>query len=460
MARNALVGIAAAITLCAGASMALAQVGTAFTYQGQLKDSGTAVNGIVDMQFSLWTAASGGSQVGSTVTKLAVPAAEGLLTTSVDFGTSPYTADQAMYLQIAVRNPAGSGSYVQLTSRQRLTAAPFSLATRGINVLANGSVGLGTTSPQTSLEVVHNAGGLNDPAAVFHVQNCGEPCGQENYQEMIRLYNENENGQAGMGFIVGSPATTNMNTTPNVWVGTSNNSPTIGNNFIVSTKTAPTTLTDRFFVNGTTGAAGFGTTVPAERLHVVGSAPALRLEDIGVVKSELQLLEGGGGLFGTYLRYNSATNACSMGSYNVNAPGPQLDVPLVTWARGSSSAVFAGNITCVSLTQTSSREFKQDILPLSGALDSIMKLRGVTYAWNDKAPQAVRGGHDIGFIAEEMNAVLPDIVAKDPDGKPIGIDYGKITPVAVEAIKQLKNENDQLKARLERLEALMTKAAK
>lgn len=118
-----------------------------------------------------------------------------------------------------------------------------------------------------------------------------------------------------------------------------------------------------------------------------------------------------------------------------------------------------GNIRCVTLTETSSREFKQDIVPLTGALDSIMKLKGVTYAWNDLAPEPVRGAHDIGFIADEMNEVLPDLVAKDASGKPVGINYSKITPVAVEAIKQLKTENDQLKARLEKIEALLAAQA-
>ncbi len=162
MVRTSLVGIAAAIAVCAGSTVARAQVGTAFTYQGQLKDAGVAVDAAADLQFSLWNAASGGSQIGSTVTSLAVPVSGGLLSTSVDFGVNPYITDQAMYLQISVRNPAGVGAYVPMTSRQRLSAAPFSLATRGMNVRASGAAGIGTPAfaDNVTLALGSVAGGI------------------------------------------------------------------------------------------------------------------------------------------------------------------------------------------------------------------------------------------------------------------------------------------------------------
>ncbi|MFN0132857.1 MAG: tail fiber domain-containing protein [Phycisphaerales bacterium] len=135
-------------------------------------------------------------------------------------------------------------------------------------------------------------------------------------------------------------------------------------------------------------------------------------------------------------------------------------------SASTGDAAFSGNVSAVAFFQTSSRDFKQDITPLTGALESIMQLRGVTYAWNESAPDHLQGQRDIGFIADEVNAVLPEIVARDDNGKPVGIDYGKIAPVAVEAIKQLKSENDRMKAdnadlraRLERLEALVAARA-
>ncbi|MGQ9854807.1 MAG: hypothetical protein ACUVTG_15580, partial [Candidatus Oleimicrobiaceae bacterium] len=92
-----------------------AVVGTAFTYQGQLKKGGNPVNGNCDLQFSLWNAASGGTQVGTTQTKTNVSVSNGLFTTSLDFG-SAFTGD-ARWLEIAVRCPTGSGSYTTLSPR-------------------------------------------------------------------------------------------------------------------------------------------------------------------------------------------------------------------------------------------------------------------------------------------------------------------------------------------------------
>lgn len=166
MLRTRLISLVSAAVIAAACGSAVAQVGTAITYQGQLKNSGNAVNSATDMEFSLWTAASGGSQVGSTVTSLAVSVTQGLFTVPIDFGVNPYTADQALWLQIAVRNPAGAGAYIPMGSRQRLSAAPFSAATRGLNVNGGKRVGI-LTDPYFSDEVcltLGSAGGA-DPAA-------------------------------------------------------------------------------------------------------------------------------------------------------------------------------------------------------------------------------------------------------------------------------------------------------
>jgi hypothetical protein len=98
--------------------------GTVFTYQGFLKVSGNPANANYDFQFSLWTAASGGTQIGSTLTLTSVPVQNGLLTVSLDFGNVWDGSDR--YLQIAVR-PAGSGSYTTLSPRVKINPTPYAI---------------------------------------------------------------------------------------------------------------------------------------------------------------------------------------------------------------------------------------------------------------------------------------------------------------------------------------------
>jgi hypothetical protein len=77
------------------------------------------------------------------------------------------------------------------------------------------------------------------------------------------------------------------------------------------------------------------------------------------------------------------------------------------------------------------------------------------------------GHHDIGMIAEEVGAVVPEIVSYEPNGiDAIGMDYSKVTPLLVEAIKSLRAEKDaeidalraenaELRARIDALETLV-----
>jgi len=112
-------------------SMVLASVlayasaqGTAFTYQGFLRQGGNPANGNYDFQFSLWTALSGGTQVGTTQTLTSVSVQNGLFTVILDFGAVWDGSDR--YLQVAVR-PAGSDSYTTLTPRVKINSTPYAI---------------------------------------------------------------------------------------------------------------------------------------------------------------------------------------------------------------------------------------------------------------------------------------------------------------------------------------------
>jgi len=113
-----------------GSNAASVSLGTAFTYQGRLTDtSGNPKTGPCDFQFTLYDAASGGNVVGSAQTKTNVSLNNGHFSAALDFGATAFQGE-ARYLQIAVRCPAGSGSYTALSGRVELTAAPYALSLR------------------------------------------------------------------------------------------------------------------------------------------------------------------------------------------------------------------------------------------------------------------------------------------------------------------------------------------
>lgn len=152
------------------AVLAQTPVGTEFTYQGLLKQSGAPVNDTADFVLHLYDADTGGNQVGSLEAVYNVPVVDGLFTVELDFGDGVFTGD-ARWLEIAVRSPAGSGAYTTLSPRQPLNATPYALYAlnapggsspweiTGSDVYYDaGNVGVGTSSPAYPLDVYSSGG--------------------------------------------------------------------------------------------------------------------------------------------------------------------------------------------------------------------------------------------------------------------------------------------------------------
>ena len=90
----------------------------------------------------------------------------------------------------------------------------------------------------------------------------------------------------------------------------------------------------------------------------------------------------------------------------------------------------------------SDARLKKNVSTIENALDIVDNLRGVWFDWKDTE----REGREIGFIAQEVQEILPEVV--NANGKFLGMQYSKITALLVEAIKELKAENEDLKATL------------
>jgi hypothetical protein len=117
--------VALGLALASPVPLSAQAVTSAFTYQGELRAGGNPANANFDMEFRLFNAATGGTQIGPVVTRLNVPAVNGLFNVQLDFGASQFAGDR-QWLEVRIK-PAGSGSYETLSPRTEVTATPYAL---------------------------------------------------------------------------------------------------------------------------------------------------------------------------------------------------------------------------------------------------------------------------------------------------------------------------------------------
>lgn len=102
-----------------------------------------------------------------------------------------------------------------------------------------------------------------------------------------------------------------------------------------------------------------------------------------------------------------------------------------------------GKITCVSLTQTSSRKIKENIQPMTD-YKKILDLDAVSFDFKDKE----RGTNKRGFIAEDVAKVLPNLVTSESEKMPMSLDYVEMIPYLQAMIK---DQEQRIKALEEKL---------
>ena len=96
-------------------------------------------------------------------------------------------------------------------------------------------------------------------------------------------------------------------------------------------------------------------------------------------------------------------------------------------------------ITTTGLTESSARELKTNITPMSNSLDKIMALQGVNFEWKDK-----KQGKQMGLIADDVAKVVPEVV-QFTDDNPTSLQYSKMVALLIEGMKEQQNEIAELK---------------
>ena len=433
-----------AIAMLAGS--VAAQTDTTFTYQGELTESGTPANGSYNMDFALWDALSGGNQVGSTIQFIAQSVTDGLFTVRLDFGADVFDGSQ-LWLAITV-----DGS--ELVPRQPLTGAPFALQMRGIVVDADNNVGIGTSSPACELEVANVTPGTGAEAAVTADDAAGAiaaysstlPPPFEHYAGRVSLFSD--------------AATMGLDLRADAYVG---DIPCYTGGFAASNERMRIT---------STGNVGIGTSDPSSRLSVGGDGlsnvaiwgEGTGSENIGVTGYTASA--DGLGVLGW--ASERGVKGQAWGNDGVGLMGEGLGSSgHGVRGYGGQWDFYAANADSGNYGAASSIRWKRNIVEIDKPLERVAALRGVYFEWD-----AEHGGqHDVGMIAEEVGAVLPEIVTYEENGIDAnGMDYSKLTPLLVEAINALRAEkdaeiellradNDILRARIDALEQLVERIA-
>jgi len=191
--------------------------------------------------------------------------------------------------------------------------------------------------------------------------------------------------------------------------------------------------------NGNDRNVGIGTTTPRAKLEVAGGIRASKGDTIGSTggnESNAGFSFAGDGDTGMF-----ATPGIDSG-YS----GSELIFKIDNWTR--LQIARNGYVYYWDALAKSDGRLKRNVKPLADSLEKVLKLRGVSYQWDKEKVPETRGLDDkeqIGFIAQEVEQVIPELVNTSSDDGYKAVAYDKMTAILVEAVKELKAQNDALK---------------
>ncbi|MFL9828070.1 tail fiber domain-containing protein [Rhodoplanes sp. SY1] len=158
----------------------------------------------------------------------------------------------------------------------------------------------------------------------------------------------------------------------------------------------------------------------------------------------IYISNGGSGATGRGLAIHSYSSGYIIDSYWQNGSGwlPRM------YLTSAGNLWIAG-----ALTQNSDQRLKKDITRIEYPLDRLKYINGVSFRWRDDREDNER---HIGVIAQEVQEAFPELVSKDASGT-LSVNYPGLVAPLIEAVKELKAENNTLKHRIERVEEKLSK---
>lgn len=456
------------LLLTFGAARVLSQT-TEFSYQGFLNDNSASANGNFDFEFRLYDAATGGTLVGSAP-RFNVTVTNGVFSVVLDFGSFP-AANR--FLEIGVR-PAGGGAFTTLAPRSKVLAVPS--ATTANN--AQNAVQLnGTPANQFVQTIDPRLSDARNPLS-------GSPSYVQNRttQQTATNFNIVGNGTVNgtlSGTIVNATTQYNLGTNRvlakfgvnNLYLGTLAGA---GNGGIQNTMLGDSAGRDNTgdenvfvgFIAGQPSTTGDRNTFVGSRsglANTVGSdnsflgynsdAGSNNLVNATAIGANAFVEQSNAIVLGSINGINGATTDTNVG-IGVTTPARRLDVNgnvRVGSTTGTVGCVEDRDGTVIAGTCASDLRFKKNITPFGSVLSNFSKLRPVNYFWraDEFSDQHFGTKQSFGLIAQEVEAAFPELVSTDEQGFK-AINYSKLPLYTIQAVNELKAENDWLKQNLQR----------
>ncbi|MEP6675991.1 MAG: tail fiber domain-containing protein [Ferruginibacter sp.] len=185
------------------------------------------------------------------------------------------------------------------------------------------------------------------------------------------------------------------------------------------------------------GNVGIGTDVPTAKLHVNNGD--INLSD-GMIQLQTGTIDKG------FIQLSG--NDLRMGVNSSNSTG---NVVFRLNANDRFTIFPNGNATLTGiLTQSSDARLKNNISPVSNAIQQLILINGYHYYWKNKQADNIM---QTGVLAQEVQKVFPELVKEDATGT-LSVNYSGLIPYMIEAVKEQQKQIDELKKTVEELKKL------
>ena len=198
------------------------------------------------------------------------------------------------------------------------------------------------------------------------------------------------------------------------------------------------------------GDVGIGVTPPGSKLHVnQGNVSGTIIKASGI-QAQIEIETSTAGDAHLYMRPNTTGNNAAIfkmtagTNYNWRWQD-DATTPVVFMKLQQSTGTLTVTGDLVAYGSPSDKRLKENIKPIESALDKVTKLQGVTFDWKE-SDSILDIKEDIGFIAQDVQKVVPELVRENKDGM-LSMRHQGIAPILLEAIKELKAEIDLLKSK-------------